>query len=447
MSYIFICYSKHNKDYAYATANYLQEKGFNIWIDRADIEYGVDWFDAIVEGLNGCGAALVIMTPEAKASHWVNLEVHIALNKGKQILPLLLNGDNWELFITTQYADVHDGSMPNDKFLKRLSRLVTPQRQTGDDKSPVKLGEQVVEADVSQFSITGAVADFRHEYERKNWSQALEVLGRIRASGEKLTDFSLDDYERRIRSERTAAIIGEPFEWLIIPDGSVSLENTSDYSPPGTVGGVFAVPTFIIAKYPVTVAQYEHFIRDNGYGREVYWTPSGWTWKQYENINEPNNWGNTQLNKATYPVVGVSWYEAIAYCRWLSEKSGQNISLPTEQQWQRAAQGDTQNKYPWGPEFDPNLCNFNAQNPASVTEYPDGSSPYGAMNMSGNAWEWCATEWGKENIVLDSDQLRSLRGGSWSDQISIFVQATFRRGANPSNRENNRGFRCIAGSA
>lgn len=70
------------------------------------LRYGVDWWDAIVAGLKGAGASVVVMTPEAKASEWVKREVFLALDWKKPLFPLLLNGDNWELFVTTQYCKV-----------------------------------------------------------------------------------------------------------------------------------------------------------------------------------------------------------------------------------------------------------------------------------------------------------------------------------------------------
>jgi len=128
MAHIFISYSKKNKEYAYQLADYLEANGFRIWIDRTEIEYGVDWWDAIVAGLRGCGAFIVVMTPESKDSQWVKREVFLAEQQRKPMFPLLLNGENWELFVLTQYIDRRDGSLPDDDFLNRLGRHVTRSR-------------------------------------------------------------------------------------------------------------------------------------------------------------------------------------------------------------------------------------------------------------------------------------------------------------------------------
>jgi formylglycine-generating enzyme required for sulfatase activity len=91
----------------------------------------------------------------------------------------------------------------------------------------------------------------------------------------------------------------------------------------------------------------------------------GWIWKdgKYVETNqpwtEPRYWTDSTWNGDEQPVVGVSWYEAAAYCKWLSELTGEAITLPTEQQWQRAAQGDDGRAYPWGPNWDRSRCNNN----------------------------------------------------------------------------------------
>ncbi|MBK8026843.1 MAG: SUMF1/EgtB/PvdO family nonheme iron enzyme [Chloroflexi bacterium] len=126
------------------------------------------------------------------------------------------------------------------------------------------------------------------------------------------------------------------------------------------------VPAFAIAKYPVTNAQYRLFVTAGGYAERRWWTEAGWEakakgWKwdgsQWVETNQPwaeprywndPNWKSAAWNGDDYPVTGVSWYEATAYCAWLSAETGESIGLPGEQQWQRAAQGSDGRAYPWG---------------------------------------------------------------------------------------------------
>jgi hypothetical protein len=191
-----------------------------------------------------------------------------------------------------------------------------------------------------------------------------------------------------------------PFEWIEIPVGKVKLE-AGGYLKTDTV---FDVPAFLIARYPITNAQYAIFVGAGGYRERKWWTHAGWQAREQQNWTEPRYWQDKKWNGADYPVVGVSWYEAIAFCQWLGETTGEKIMLPTEQQWQRAAQGDDGRKYPWGNEK-PNeqLCNFggNIGHTTPVTQYPKGASPYGVMDMSGNVWEWCLTGYGTGSVSLD----------------------------------------------
>src|SRR5690606_32128020 len=126
------------------------------------------------------------------------------------------------------------------------------------------------------------------------------------------------------------------------------------YVPEG--GQTFDVPAFAIAKYPITNAQYAKFIAAGGYNQRKWWTDAGWqarelglTWDGKPTgkaWTQPRFWQDSEWNGAEFPVVGVSWYESVAFCLWLSEASSENIALPTEQQWQFAAQGSDGRVYP-----------------------------------------------------------------------------------------------------
>ena len=111
------------------------------------------------------------------------------------------------------------------------------------------------------------------------------------------------------------------------------------------------------------------------------------------------------------PVVYVSWEEANKYCQWLSQKTGQNYRLPTEEEWEFAASGGGKRQYPWGNE-EPDLNRANYDNKVGKTmpvgSYPDGATPEGLMDMAGNVWEWC------EDWYDEDEDTRVLRGGAFS---------------------------------
>ncbi|MCP4358328.1 MAG: formylglycine-generating enzyme family protein, partial [Chloroflexi bacterium] len=108
------------------------------------------------------------------------------------------------------------------------------------------------------------------------------------------------------------------------------------------------VGTFAIGKYPVTNAQFKMFIDEGRYKNKTFWTAEGWTYRQQENWTRPRYWEDVRFSTPNKPVVGISWYEALAYCNWLSAKTGKPYRLPTEAEWERVARHTDGRKYPWG---------------------------------------------------------------------------------------------------
>ncbi len=135
MSYAFISYSTHNKDYAFRLAEALQSEGFDVWIDNNELRTGDAWWDEITENLRGCGAFVVIMTPEAEASKWVQREAHYADNLDKPFFPLLLMGRSWPMFANIQHQDVRDGRLPPPRYYEVLARSIPRRATTGSNLS------------------------------------------------------------------------------------------------------------------------------------------------------------------------------------------------------------------------------------------------------------------------------------------------------------------------
>jgi formylglycine-generating enzyme required for sulfatase activity/predicted MPP superfamily phosphohydrolase/energy-coupling factor transporter ATP-binding protein EcfA2 len=209
---------------------------------------------------------------------------------------------------------------------------------------------------------------------------------------------------------------------------------------------------FMIGVYPVTNREFKGFIDDNGYNREEFWTKEGWQWRQEENIAEPGYWYNRKWNGPNFPVVVVSWYEAETYANWLSKVTDKIYRLPTEAEWEKAARGTGGRKYPWGDEFDKDLCNseesgLDRTSPVGI--FPKGKSPYGCFDMAGNVWEWCA-DWydgkyyrkspAKNPTGPETGSLRVVRGGSWFN-VAHDCACAFRGAYPPVFRVNVLGFR------
>ena len=231
--------------------------------------------------------------------------------------------------------------------------------------------------------------------------------------------------------------------WIEIPAGQVTLSSGGYLDAPQT----FAVPAFHIAETPITNAQYAQFVDAGGYTAPDWWTPTGWLLRERHGWAEPRAW--SYARRANAPVMGVSFHEAVAFCRWLSEASGEPVTLPTEQQWQRAAQGDDGRDFAWGSaDPDESLCNWARayDGPTPVDAFPAGASPFGVLDLCGNVWEWCLTGWETGATDLDSRERRVVRGGSWVNDSPLNLAVTLRDGPYPADAYHLCGFRCVRSS-
>jgi len=197
---------------------------------------------------------------------------------------------------------------------------------------------------------------------------------------------------------------------------------------------------FALSKYTVVNSWFNEFLEDKGYENTDYWSREGWQWKKENEIVRPKYWENEKWSGSNFPVVGVSWYEAEAFCDWLNSKdTGFIYNLPNEQQWEAAARGEEGRMYPWGDDKDMITERLNCQDvglnrTSPVGMFPKGNTPEGISDMAGNVWEWCKDLY--SNIRSD----RVLRGGGWSF-FAKNCTATTRDWDNPVNRIINIGFR------
>jgi formylglycine-generating enzyme required for sulfatase activity len=192
--------------------------------------------------------------------------------------------------------------------------------------------------------------------------------------------------------------------------------------------------SYEIARFPVTVAEYAGFVEEGG--------------------PLPGNWG-LQKRHWNHPAVKVNWHEAVAYCEWLSRKTGRNVRLPTEAEWERAARGPRNTKYPWGDDpIHPSRANYfksiiGAATPVGL--YPNGANSERIFDLIGNVWEWCS-DWYRDKgygpDLIDNPQgpregeYRVLRGGSW-DEGPEYCRASYRIWFRPGHRLAFIGFRCV----
>ena len=246
-----------------------------------------------------------------------------------------------------------------------------------------------------------------------------------------------------------------------------------------------------ISQYPITQAQFKAFIEAGGYEDEQWWTKAGWKHVKDQQIVGPKSY-RAPFGVSNHPVVGVSWYEAFAFTRWLTgyarERnwigSEERIVLPNEPEWEKAARGGIDvpkrmlvdslsstdletdveveknpnpgRRYPWGEEITPEHCNFGEMGIGSTCtpgSFPKGVSPYGLYDMGGNAWGWSRSVW-KDNAYPkdrkkwreredpESGSHRVVRGGSWGD-VAGFVRSASRFFWGPGYRYYGLGFRVV----
>ncbi|MBC7476108.1 MAG: formylglycine-generating enzyme family protein, partial [Candidatus Sericytochromatia bacterium] len=243
------------------------------------------------------------------------------------------------------------------------------------------------------------------------------------------------------------------------------------------------VSAFILDKYEVSNADYKNFIDGDGYNKREYWTDAGWQWKTSNNITLPLYWNDSRYNQSTFPVVGVSWYEAYAYAKFSGKR------LPTEAEWELAAKGNPSTDYPWNNKLfpwgndDPSTLNNedtltvgadgssvirangyfgadgssidNSKYMSDVNSFPKGASSSTSVNMSGNVSEW-VNDWyqyeyyGRSNTEQTNPlgpatgTFKMTRGGSWSSNKNELRNTYRDQFLRPESRNLNLGFRCVS---
>jgi formylglycine-generating enzyme required for sulfatase activity len=280
------------------------------------------------------------------------------------------------------------------------------------------------------------------------------------------------------------------------------------------------LPTFYVARYPITNAQFRPFIEAGGYDDPQWWTQDGRAWrdgaepdlsqipdedvrKSYADwlVQRPPNrreepffWTSKDFNGPNQPLVGITWYEAMAYCAWLAEQlrvsayelpvwrdgrlATQNLDpgtfmarLPTEAEWEKAAGWDVaagrKRVYAWGDDWDPAKTNVEESGiglTSAVGVFPAGASACGALDMTGNVLEWTLSSWGSFDWqkpgfrypfddgrpqtgaggreAPDTVGFRALRGGSWSYSPRS-ARVSYRYFTHPGYFRGSVGFRVV----
>jgi formylglycine-generating enzyme required for sulfatase activity len=304
---------------------------------------------------------------------------------------------------------------------------------------------------------------------------------------------------------------------ILIPSGTYTIGSDeglyNDESPVHTV----KLAAFSIGQFPVTNAEWALFMQAKGYEGEEWWETAmaqAWrrgdesstaevkqTWRQYREIvqadaesfyrrsdwtpadiefwqgicgmsdaefeewlnreflavhqTQPAFWNDDAHNNPAQPVVGICWYEARAYCAWLSGQTGQLFRLPTEAEWEAAARGRASRRYAYGDDFDVsrgNTFETHIRRTTPIGVFPSGATPEGVVDLTGNTWDWTSSLYrdypydatdGRE--ALDVEGLRGVRGGSWRYPRAL-ARAAYRSRDPPAGRRYDLGLRLACSS-
>jgi formylglycine-generating enzyme required for sulfatase activity len=279
----------------------------------------------------------------------------------------------------------------------------------------------------------------------------------------------IDPFDVRLAMAERLGILGDPRLPPIgpparveVPEGPFLLgaDETDDAAP--QKGHEYPqvtldLPAFEIDRFLVTVAQFARFVDDGGYHREDLWRPQGFQWRNEQKLErprfqEPDERAQWEIYLTpNRPIVGVSFYEAEAYARWAGGR------LPTEAEWEKAARGPDGQEYPWGDEWIDDAAGGREIGPRTtlpVGVFPKGESTYGALDVVGSVWQWCADVYdaslyqridedhprgGDEGPV---DVHRCVRGGAWNT-LRYSLRCANRNSYKATARYSNLGFRVV----
>ncbi|MBC7814622.1 MAG: SUMF1/EgtB/PvdO family nonheme iron enzyme, partial [Burkholderiales bacterium] len=454
---------------------------------------GQEWWDEIVRQLECCDGFVYLLSSDSINSQYCQKELDIALEHGKHIFPVLIHRSAIvpSSLQHIQHVDFCDGldikavkSLLDSIYLAERVGKPTRSRAFINGKllpvtstlppaapDPATVVDESAEAmengdyDRAVFLLKQAKASgclprfinletmltkaenaleaqmFRREAEREYKPIAALVKRKsTRAMGcEAFQAFrqSFPDYDPDGLGAVCATVVLPMLEWCDIPGGQVTMEYEKKAKN-------YQIADFRLSKHPITNAQFQLFVdAEDGYRDERWWAFSthAKTWHQANPDPLP-----PRFLWSDHPRSNICWYEASAFCNWLHFKTGLSVKLPTEQQWQRAAQGDDGRIYPWGNRYDKSLCNSRESGirmTTPVTRYPEGASPFGVLDMAGNTWEWCLTSAANPDVDSSTAETpRPVRGGSFIGEYHR-ARTTFRFYLNPQFRYATISFRVV----
>jgi formylglycine-generating enzyme required for sulfatase activity len=399
-----------------------------VFFDVDSIPLGTDFHGYLTDQIRACRVLIVVIGRQwleiadgdgqprlHNPADFVRIEIETALSLNIPVVPVLVDHavipaadklpPSIRVLAKRQSAEIRPGTM----FREQLAKLLDGLQRLLDSPPPSP----------PEAPVSSALKDASREGEAP--AEPKERTAPPRPSG------SAGASPSRVHPPGIPDDLADPSAWVTVPAGRYYF---------GEPKQPFEIPAaFQLSKYLVTNGQFARFVAAGGYDNDSLWDKPGWTWRRKNGIDKPGYWQDSKWNGATQPVVGVSWYEAEAFCRWAE------CRLPTEREWEAAARGPDGWNYPWGDDWKEGVCNTSEAGLGVTTpvgKFPQSAAVCGAQDMAGNVWEWCQDWYDR------SEKSRVVRGGSWV-YVSRSARSAIRDWGSPDDRFNNLGFRVVSG--
>jgi formylglycine-generating enzyme required for sulfatase activity len=464
---VFISHATADAQFAHRLADDLQRLGVRVWIAPESIRPGESWVSAIERGLRESSHAVVVLTPAALESKWVKKETDVTIaqeRKGRiQVIPLDVEPCEVPLLLSSyqmvsfrrdydaglsQLADILGVRIPPEPEVpvpppvvkKPVEKKVAPPlvepvavaktepepptAPPASEAVPKKVlmvgalvaGGLVLLALVARIAVLAIIRPWPPPTQKPPIAvPVVRVTTPTPTSTPTATPIPPTDAPVPPTDTPPPST---PADMVHVPAGEFTMgsnEGESDEQPVNTV----YLDAFYIDEYEVTNGQFAQFLNEQGNQEEggVTWVDIG---AEYCLITESEGQYQPRSGYSDHPVVEVSWYGARAYCQWAGK------GLPTEAEWEKAARGTDGRTYPWGEGIDCDHAQYGKCGGQTmlVGSKPKGASPYGALDMAGNVWEWVA-DWYDSGYYATSpesnprgptsEDCRVIRGGSWYD--------------------------------
>jgi len=452
--YTFISYTHQDSRFAKKLARYLRRQGIAVWLDQWSLADEAEWNKAIEWAIKRCCNFLIILSPAAVNSWVVREQFRLAVQAEKPVVSILRQ----PCVLPVELEQIPPIDLTGTTYRVALKQLL------------FQLSDQPASARVeSKLFLTDVIVAWLQRLPSLLWPGwlGLSILFSLVAVISFLLWPDVD------ASTFVAAPLAERLP-VVTPNSKRDLTPTPFASPiqikvrarDGKVMVYVPSGEFLLGSTDIDPLTDEDEKPIHRVYLDAYWIDK----MEISNIQyqlcvdagacTPHRSQGQRFESDHQPVVGVDWFQSVAYCEWVGGR------LPTEAEWEKAARGIDGRVYPWGDEFEGTRLNFCDSNciadwrdfevddgyayTAPVGSYPSGASPYGALDMSGNVWEWTADWYAADYYRRSpyenptgpiSGKQRVVRGGSWY-YYGKNLRATTRHQDLPTYRYDNIGFRC-----